>query len=209
MIERNNDSNDFDLHLLDESGDLHLLADISTLSIENDINEATKYLPPHMKQYFLDCMRNKNPPTPVSEEQRNRLKKHYMSLFGLASGHRYLLSETPPSGSNFVPSSPAANSPPPSPKLPYDPLIQDFFVPSPPPPPSPPVDPQHDNNKQKKALIIAAAASGLIILIGLLLCYFEVRRRKRVDKGDRDLLIVSSSDLSNGMSMSSFSILTY
>lgn len=170
MIELKNDIKDFDLHILDRTSDKR-----STLSTDEIIhNTTTKFLPPHMKQHFLDCIRNTNPLTDVSQG----LKKHD-SLFGLAGEHRYLLSESQhnqtPTSLNFVPSSGS------SPKL----------------------DSQ-TNEKQQKAIIVAAAVSGVIILIGLLLCCREVRRSKKVDKDDRPFLILSSSDLSGGMSMFGF-----
>ncbi|XP_061364381.1 formin-like protein 3 [Gastrolobium bilobum] len=192
LIERNNNIEDLNMHLLEGSDDKR-----STLSIEKDIHKATKFLPPHMKQYFLDCITNRNPPTPVSEEQGHSLRKHHVSIFGFIGGHRYLLSKPSPSPVSVS----SAKSPSPTPKLPYEDLP--LFVPSPQPPPSPlhhVFDPIHDN-KQKKPIIFASIASGIIILIGLLLCYREVRKSKKVERDDRPLLILSSSDLSGGMSM--------
>ncbi|KAI5412762.1 Formin-like protein 3, variant 4, partial [Lathyrus oleraceus] len=97
MIERSYGIKEFDLRLSDETR-----------------RKRSKFVPPHMKQHFLDCLRNRNYPIPVSEEEGHLLKKHYESLFGLADGHRYLLSEssinqTPPSPDS-VPSSPKLKS---------------------------------------------------------------------------------------------------
>jgi hypothetical protein len=75
MIERNYDIEEFDLHLLDEMGE-----------------KRSKFLPPHVKQHFLDCISNRNFPIHVSEQEGYLLKKHYESVFGLSDRHRYLLS---------------------------------------------------------------------------------------------------------------------
>lgn len=195
---RSNNIKDFDLHLLGRTSDKR-----STLSIEKDIHRATKILPPHMKQHILDCIRNRNSPTIVSEKQGNWLKKHHeYSLFGSKGGHRYLLSESPHNHGVALATSPSPTLELLSDHLP--PLPPNLFVafsPPPPPPPPPPhaFDPSH-NEKQRKSLIIASAASGIIILIGLLLCCWEVRKSKKVVKDDRPLLILSSTDLSGGMS---------
>jgi hypothetical protein len=193
MIERNYDIEEFDLHLLDEMGE-----------------KRSKFLPPHVKQHFLDCISNRNFPIPVSEQEGYLLKKHYESFFGLSDGHRYLLSEsqhnqTPPSPDS-VPSSGSSPKPkshvaaqatltPPTPGLPYD----DFLLTPPFSPPPPP----HDD-KQQKSIIIAVVASVIIILIGLLLCCREVKKSKISEKDDRPLLILSSSDFSGGMFMFGF-----
>lgn len=194
MIERNNDIKELDLHLLDVTREKR-----STLAVENHI---------HMKQHFLDCIRNRNLPIPVSEEERHLLKKHYESLFGLAGGHRYLLSEsqqnqTPQSPDSVSPLKPESRvavrvtSPPPIPEVSYDDLP--FVLPSPPPRAFDPIN----NGKQEKVIIVSIVASGAIILIGLFLCCREVRKSMRVDKDDRPLLILSSSDLSGGSSQKS------
>jgi len=198
MIERNNDIKEFDLHLLDEAGEKRF-----------------KFLSPHMKQHFLDCIRNRKPL--ISKEEGHLLKKHYESLFGLSDGHRYLLSksqhnQTPPSPDS-VPSSEsspkpkthvAAQATSPTPEHSHD----DFWLlfASPPPPPPPPhstFGPMHDD-KQRKAIIVAVTASGIIILIGLLLCCREVRKSKKVDKDDGPTLILSATGFSGGMSMFGF-----
>lgn len=203
MIERSYGIKEFDLHLLDETR-----------------RKRSKFVPPHMKQHFLDCLRNRNYPIPVSEEEGHSLKKHYESLFGLADGHRYLLSEssinqTPPSPDS-VPSSPKlkshvaaqTTSSPSTPEfsfhdLPLPPNVFVPFLPSPPPPPRPPPPPPPSplSTFNQKEIIVAVVASGIIILIGLFLCCREVRKRKKVDKDIRPLLILTSSDMSGGMSI--------
>ena len=198
MIERSNDIEEFDLHLLDEA----------------TREKGSKSLPPHMKQYFLDCIRNRIPPIPVFEEGGHLLKKHYESFFGLASGHRYLISEL--QHNQTPPSSDSVSSPGSSPKPKSYVVSQttsptsestygDLLVPvvSPPLPPRATFDPTH-NDKQQKSIIIAVFASGFIILIGLLLCCRELWKSKTNDKDDRPLLILSSSDLSGGSSQKSF-----
>ncbi|XP_045806751.1 formin-like protein 3 [Trifolium pratense] len=193
MIERNYDI-EFDLHLLDEMGE-----------------KRSKFLPPNVKQHFLDCILNRNFPIPASEQEGYSLKKHYESLFGLSDGHRYFLSElqhnqTPPSPDS-VPSSGSSPKPkgqvaaqvnltPPAPGLPYD----DFLL-TPPFAPPPPSRATLDDEKQRKSIIIAGVASGIIILIGLFLCYREVKKRKIFARDDRPLLILS--DFSGGSSQKS------
>jgi len=197
MMERNNDINEFDLHLLDETGEKRF-----------------NFLSPHMKQHFLDCIRNTKPL--ISEEEGHLLKKHYESLFGLLDGHRYLLSKSQhnqtPLSPDSVPSSGsspklkthvAAQATSLTPENSYDDFSFLFTSPPSPPPPHSTFDPTHDD-KQRKAIIVAVAASGIIILIGLLLCCREARKSKKVDKNDKPLLILSATGFSGGMSMFSF-----
>jgi hypothetical protein len=194
MIERNNDIKEFDLHLLDETSEKRF-----------------KFLSPHMKQHFLDCIRNRKPL--ISDEEGHLSKKHYESLFGLSDGHRYLLSKSqhnqtplspdsvPSSGSSPKPKSHvAAQAISPTPEHSHDDFS--FLFASPPPPPRPHSSTHVD--KQRKAIIVAVTASGIIILIGLLLCCREVRKSKKVDKNDRPLLILSATGFSGGMSMFGF-----
>ncbi|KAL5082069.1 hypothetical protein RYX36_010490 [Vicia faba] len=213
MIEKSYGIKEFDLHLLDETR-----------------RKRSKYLPPCMKQDFLDCLRNRNYPIPVSEQEGHFLKKHYESLFGLADGHRYLLSESPhnqtPPSPDSVPSSGSSpklkshvaaqtTSSPPTPELSYHDftlppnVFVPFLPPRPPPPPSPPPPtpppPPALAAFDQKEIIIAAVASGIIILIGLFLCFREMRKRKKVDKDVRPLLILSSSEMSGGSSQKSMS----
>ncbi|CAK8536534.1 unnamed protein product [Lathyrus sativus] len=198
VIERSYGIKEFDLHLLDETS-----------------GKRFKYLPPHMRQHFLDCLRKRNYPIPVSEEEGHLLKKLYESLFGLADGHKYLLSEslinqTPPSpdseSSPKLKSHVAAQttSSPPTPEFSFHDfaLPPKLFVPflSPPPPP-PPLLATFD----QKEIVMAVVASGIVILIGFLLCCREVRKRKKVDKDVRPLLILTSSDMSGGSSQQSMS----
>ncbi|XP_058779970.1 formin-like protein 3 [Vicia villosa] len=210
-IERSYGIKEFELRLLDETR-----------------RKRSKYLPPYMKQHFLDCLRNRNYPIPVSEEEGYLLKKHYESLFGLADRRRYLLSELPhnqtPPSPDSVPSSGSSpklknhvaaqtTSSPPTPEFPYHdftlpPNVFVPFLPSPPPPPLPPRSlppPSPLANFDQKEIIIAAVASGIIFLIGLFLCIREVRKRKKVDKDVRPLLVLSSSEMSGGSSQQSIS----
>ncbi|CAL0332190.1 unnamed protein product [Lupinus luteus] len=179
LIERNNNDNeDFDLVM------------------EKNIDKATRFLPPYMKQTFLECIRKKVPATPTLEED--------VSLFGVADDHgRYLISESPPSpvtDPSTPHDSPSSTSKPSFEDLPIPP---DMLVLIPPPPPSPPPPPQtsvhsKQDNIQEKAIIVGACASGAIIFIGLILCCCVIRKSKKVDQDVRPLLTLSSSDLSSG-----------
>ncbi|OIW09245.1 hypothetical protein TanjilG_26458 [Lupinus angustifolius] len=177
LIEKNNnDIEDFDLVM------------------EKNIDKETRFLPPHMKQTFLECIRKKVPTTPVFEED--------VSLFSIAYDHgRYLISESPPSpvtDPSTPPDSPSSTSKPSFEDLPLPP---DMLVLIPPPPPSPPpqtnVHSKYDN-MQEKAIILGACASGVIIFIGLILCCCVIRKSKKVDQDVKPLLTLSSSDLSSG-----------
>ncbi|KAE9585650.1 hypothetical protein Lal_00010212 [Lupinus albus] len=170
LIEKNNnDIKDFDLHIM-----------------ENNIDKATRFLPPYMKQIFLDCIRKKVPASSIFEEEE-------VSLFGVSDDHgRYLISESPPD-------SPSSTSKPSFEDLPIPP---DMLVLIPPPPPSPPPPPTTLHSKhyniQEKAIIVGAFASVIIIFIGLILCCCVIRKSKKVDQDVKPLLTLSSSDLSSG-----------
>ncbi|XP_027348216.1 formin-like protein 3 [Abrus precatorius] len=211
LIERNNDVKDFDFHSLEGSSDMR-----SILSIQNSIYQATKSLPPVMKNKFLDCIKTGTTPSaPVSKEKgssRYLLTKHSRSTLGVQSGHgRNLIADSP---SPSATPSHNPTSPTPSPQARDIPLPPDMFVPFPPPSrvprprPHPPQNfrpiiyapisspPSNDAKKQHKVLI-GCIISAVIILIGLALCYREVRKTK-VDKDDRPLLVLTSSDYSGG-----------
>ncbi|KAK7261045.1 hypothetical protein RIF29_27348 [Crotalaria pallida] len=185
LIERNNDIKDFDLHMMEKDMDTD--------------KAATTFLPSHIKQNFMDCIRKRIPSAPVFEEHvDSSLKKHHVSssLFGLEGDDhgRYLISESPPSPVT-VPAkpldSPSSTSKPSNDDLPLNP---DMKV----PPPKKTITNSKHDNKQRKTISIGASVSGIIILIGLILCCCVVRKSKNVDQDDKPLLTLTSSDLSSG-----------
>ncbi|XP_047149023.1 formin-like protein 5 [Vigna umbellata] len=82
----------------------------------------------------------------------------------------------------FPPLPPIARSPPKNSK----PTVQT---------PAPPTSSADD--KKKKTIILATTLSGVVILIGLFLCYRETKK-KRSDRDDRPLLVLTSDDYTGG-----------
>ncbi|KAG2397284.1 Formin-like protein [Vigna angularis] len=110
-----------------------------------------------------------------------------------------------------TPATSPPSTPPPTPKKKDLPLPKDMFAPFPPLPPiarSPPKNSKPTvqtpapptssaDDKKKKTIILATTLSGVVILIGLFLCYRETKK-KRSDRDDRPLLVLTSDDYTGG-----------
>ncbi|XP_061369512.1 formin-like protein 3 [Gastrolobium bilobum] len=226
LIGRDNDVKDFDLHPLEWSSDMRSILTTEsnmhkeTKSLSPHIKErildciSTPPAPASVEKEGSRILLTKH-----SEPTFGLRSGHERSL--IAESPHNEMSPSPatvpsplesPSHEPTPKSSPS--SPTPDPHAVDLPLPPDMFVPFPPPPPPPlphsltgeifrplvyaptPSPPNNDDKKQK-TIILASTISGIIILIGLSLCYREVRSNK-LDKDDRPLLILSSSDYPRG-----------
>ncbi|KAL1345761.1 formin-like protein 3 [Arachis hypogaea] len=184
LIERNNDIKDYDLeiktNLLDCITRTHPPTHDSEEKEHDHVSVSQFYSEDNRGRYLLDKLpqseRKLPRPVPVPSPKKLRVKKKFANSL-------------PPQGITLSAISPSPNSPP-----------IDFYVLFPPPPDSPPPPPpqvdEEDNSKRKIPIIIGSVVSGIIIIVGMLLCYREIRKSRKVYKDDRPLTVLGSSDVS-------------